>query len=62
MKGIYEVETDKKYCYLGLSKHGSFILSKYENKKCIITDMECERLKSDGAMSEISMDKYCQND
>lgn len=62
VSGNYEVEIDKKYCYLGLSKYGTFILSKYEDNKCIITDIECERLKSDGAISKIDINKYCKVD
>ncbi len=54
-----EVE-DEYYCFLGLSKYETFILSKYENNKCNLDADICGWLKQEGTKPEFDVDKYCQ--
>lgn len=56
-----EVEGDEYYCFLGFSKYGTYILSKYEDNKCTLDNDICEWLKQDGTKSEFDINNgYCQ--
>lgn len=48
-----------EYCYLGDSKYGTMIMAKYENEKCLITEVECSRLKDEGTNYRVNIEGYC---
>ena len=54
----YEVE-EKKYCVFGYSKYGTYIVSDYVDNKCIVDDVLCERLKSDGVTIVGDLNRVC---
>lgn len=60
IRGKYDVKDDKKYCALGSSKYGTYIISEYRDNKCIIDEDICERLNSEGATVKVDVSKYCE--
>lgn len=55
-----EENMDKKFCYLGYSQYGTFILADYQEETCMITEEVCSRLKMDNVTTKLDIKKYCK--